>query len=106
MISRILILSIVGLSTACSTPPAATQVVRPSPASDSVSAVGLASVTNDAVASTNCDIKGNISKRGEKIYHTPSGQYWGRTQIDQSKGERWFCSPGEARAAGWRAAKR
>jgi endonuclease YncB( thermonuclease family) len=49
-----------------------------------------------------CQIKGNISSRGERIYHVPGGQYYGATRIDPSKGERMFCSEAEAQAAGWR----
>ncbi len=53
-----------------------------------------------------CHIKGNISSKGERIYHVPGGQYYDRTKIDPSKGERWFCSEAEAVAAGWRKSKR
>jgi len=53
-----------------------------------------------------CLIKGNISSSGEKIYHVPGGSYYDRTVIDESKGERWFCSEQEAQAAGWRKSKR
>lgn len=53
-----------------------------------------------------CDIKGNISSSGERIYHVPGGQYYSRTKISPSKGERWFCSEAEAQAAGWRRSKR
>ena len=53
-----------------------------------------------------CHIKGNISSKSERIYHVPGGQYYDRTKIDPSKGERWFCSEAEARAAGWRRSKR
>ena len=49
-----------------------------------------------------CRIKGNISSKGERIYHVRGGRYYERTRIDQSKGERWFCSEAEAQAAGWR----
>lgn len=49
-----------------------------------------------------CDIKGNISSKGERIYHVPGGRFHERTRIDASKGERWFCSEAEAQAAGWR----
>ncbi len=49
-----------------------------------------------------CLIKGNISRSGERIYHVPGGYYYDQTEIDPSKGERWFCSEAEARAAGWR----
>jgi endonuclease YncB( thermonuclease family) len=50
-----------------------------------------------------CRIKGNISDNG-KIYHVPGGRWYDETTIDPSKGERWFCTEEEARAAGWRAA--
>ena len=53
-----------------------------------------------------CRIKGNISRSGERIYHVPGGQYYDRTRINLSKGERWFCSEAEAIAAGWRRSKR
>jgi hypothetical protein len=50
-----------------------------------------------------CDIKGNISSSGEKIYHTTSSSSYNATKIDPSKGERWFCTVEEAKANGWRA---
>jgi endonuclease YncB( thermonuclease family) len=50
-----------------------------------------------------CDIKGNINGEGEKIYHTPASPSYADARIDESKGERWFCSEAEARRAGWRA---
>jgi endonuclease YncB( thermonuclease family) len=52
-----------------------------------------------------CLIKGNISSKGERIYHLPGGQYYDATVIDTSKGERWFCTEAEAQAAGWRRSK-
>lgn len=53
-----------------------------------------------------CRIKGNISSRGEKIYHVPGQKYYAKTRISKTRGERWFCTPAQARAAGWRAARR
>lgn len=53
--------------------------------------------------SQKCDIKGNIS--GDKIYHLPNCLSYTKTTIDESKGERWFCSEKEAIEAGWRKAK-
>ncbi|MBJ6370211.1 thermonuclease family protein [Sedimentitalea arenosa] len=53
-----------------------------------------------------CPIKGNISSKGTRIYHMPGQEHYDRTRISTSKGERWFCSEGEARAAGWRRARR
>lgn len=58
-----------------------------------------------SLLSGGCDIKGNISKKGERIYHVPGQKYYGQTKIDRSKGERMFCSEAEARAAGWRRSK-
>jgi endonuclease YncB( thermonuclease family) len=53
-----------------------------------------------------CVIKGNISRKGVRIYHVPTGQYYSRTRIDPGKGEKWFCSDKDARRAGWRKSKR
>ncbi|MDN5568676.1 MAG: thermonuclease family protein, partial [Paracoccus sp. (in: a-proteobacteria)] len=50
-------------------------------------------------------IKGNISGSGERIYHTPWSSDYGRTKIDEAKGERWFCDEAEAVAEGWRASR-
>ena len=50
-----------------------------------------------------CNIKGNINSKGDHIYHVPGTRSYGATEINESKGERWFCSEEEARAAGWRA---
>ena len=50
-----------------------------------------------------CRIKGNINRDGERTYHVPGSRWYDRTKIDPSKGERWFCTEAEARAAGWRA---
>jgi len=57
-------------------------------------------------ASPDCAIKGNISRRGERIYHMPGQRDYEATKISASKGERWFCSENEARASGWRPALR
>ncbi len=53
-----------------------------------------------------CQIKGNISAKGTKIYHMPGQDFYTRTRINTRKGERWFCSEAEARGAGWRPARR
>jgi hypothetical protein len=50
--------------------------------------------------------KGNIANSGERIYHLPGGAFYDRTKIDQSAGERWFCSEQEAQVAGWRRSMR
>ena len=51
-----------------------------------------------------CDIKGNISRSGEKIYHVVGCKSYEATRISESKGERWFCTEEEALQAGWRKA--
>ena len=54
-----------------------------------------------ATSSTNtnkCKIKGNISSSG-KIYHTQKSNCYTKTKINTSKGECWFCTEVEARAA-------
>ena len=51
----------------------------------------------------NCNIKGNINSKGDRIYHAPGSRSYGATRINESSGERWFCTEGDAIAAGWRA---
>jgi len=51
-----------------------------------------------------CNIKGNVSSDGEKIYHVPGCQSYSKTVISEGSGERWFCSEQEALQAGWRKA--
>lgn len=50
-----------------------------------------------------CAIKGNISTRGH-LYHLPGMRSYDATRINSRKGERWFCSEAQAKAAGWRRA--
>ena len=60
-----------------------------------------------AAAGIGCNIKGNISvNTGERIYHVPGQKFYSETIITAGKGERWFCSEDEARASGWRKARR
>jgi endonuclease YncB( thermonuclease family) len=54
------------------------------------------------VAPGSCRIKGNINRNGKRIYHPPSGRYYGATKINEGRGERWFCSEAEAKDSGWR----
>lgn len=58
-----------------------------------------------APAPGSCAIKGNISGNG-RIYHVPGQENYAATGIDETRGERWFCSEAEAQAAGWRRARR
>ena len=53
-----------------------------------------------------CAIKGNIDRRGERIFHLPGDSSYDETVISETKGERYFCTVAEAEAAGWRAADR
>jgi hypothetical protein len=75
-------------------------VASGSPSASAEPALSVAAAT----PSPACRIKGNISSSG-RIYHVPGSRSYESTVIDESKGERWFCSEDEARAAGWRAPK-
>ena len=57
--------------------------------------------TNNA---DSCTIKGNIGSSKEKIFHVVGCGSYNKTVIDESKGEKWFCSEKEAIDAGWRKA--
>ena len=48
-----------------------------------------------------CAIKGNVNRKGERIYHDPGDRDYARVTMDDPK-KRWFCSDDEARGAGWR----
>lgn len=60
----------------------------------------------EGAASPECTIKGNISRNGERIYHTENQRFYARIKMDKGGGRRWFCTPEEAEAAGWRRALR
>ena len=60
----------------------------------------------EGATSLDCIIKGNISRHGERIYHLPNQQYYARIRMDVGSGRRWFCTPEEDEAAGWRRALR
>ncbi|MFA7285386.1 MAG: thermonuclease family protein [Candidatus Paceibacterota bacterium] len=51
-----------------------------------------------------CIIKGNINSKKEYIYHVPGCGSYNATIIDESKGEKWFCSEEDALDSGWRKA--
>jgi hypothetical protein len=38
-----------------------------------------------------CNIKGNVSTRGERIYHVPGQKYYDETRISRSHAERWVA---------------
>lgn len=59
----------------------------------------------DTAPRRGCPIKGNITSKGEKVYHVPWSPWYDRTGIDEARGERWFCDEAEAAAAGWRPAR-
>jgi micrococcal nuclease len=71
-----------------------------SPTAKETSAPAIYSTPGDA----SCQIKGNINASGEKIYHLPGCGSYSKTTIDESRGEKWFCTESEAQAAGWRKA--
>lgn len=51
-----------------------------------------------------CAIKGNVNRKGERIYFLPGNSAYGKVRMDKGMGERWFCAEDEAVAAGWRKA--
>jgi endonuclease YncB( thermonuclease family) len=65
----------------------------------------LAPASAVGAASSECVIKGNINRKGERIYFRPGQLDYAR--VDMSKpGKRWFCTDQDAQAAGWRPAAR
>lgn len=50
-------------------------------------------------------IKGNITTEGKKQYEVPTSADYGTAQIDPTKGEAYFCSEDDAKAAGFKRAR-
>lgn len=48
-----------------------------------------------------CPIKGNV-RGGRRFYVVPWARGYERVRVSASRGERWFCSEAEARAAGFK----
>ena len=46
-------------------------------------------------------IKGYVGRSNEKLYLVPGNRIYKRTNIDEGKGMRWFCTEKEAQEAGW-----
>ena len=61
-------------------------------------------VSTPITGNNSCTIKGNINSEGEKIFHSIGCQSYNKTVIDESAGEKWFCSEQDALDAGWRKA--
>lgn len=49
-----------------------------------------------------CVIAGIIEASGTRLYYGPLDPDYGGKAVRPEKGERWFCSEEQARAAGWR----
>jgi hypothetical protein len=65
----------------------------------------LAPASAAGAPSPDCLIKGNVNRKGERIYHLPGGPHYAQVNMN-SGGKRWFCTEQEAQAAGWRPAAR
>lgn len=52
-----------------------------------------------------CPIKGTVTSAG-KLYVLPWSSDYAKATVRPQRGERWFCSEGEAQAAGWRSSDR
>jgi endonuclease YncB( thermonuclease family) len=52
-----------------------------------------------------CPIKGHVGEEG-RVYVLPWSSTYDSVKVRANKGERWFCSEQEARAAGWKMQQR
>lgn len=73
---------------------------------DSPARYRLTRIKGRVASDPDCRIKGNINAAGDRIYHMPGQAFYDRTGIRPEQGERWFCSEAQARASGWRPARR
>lgn len=65
-----------------------------------VNALGIYSSVCRTQATGDCTIKGNV-REGEKIYHLPECDNYSQVIVDEAFGDHWFCTEGEAVAAGF-----
>jgi len=68
----------------------------------SVQRILVGAVPSNEAPSSECAIKGNVNRKGERVYHVPGQKYYNVTRMNKGTGERWFCTEDEAKAAGWR----
>jgi endonuclease YncB( thermonuclease family) len=61
--------------------------------------------TEDA-PSPECTIKGTVSRSGVRIFHRQGQKSYAKIDMSTGGERRWFCTPEEAEAAGWRRAFR
>jgi endonuclease YncB( thermonuclease family) len=62
----------------------------------------LAPSGTEGAPSAECSIKGNLSRNGARIYHMPDQKFYPKIDMSKNGDRRWFCSPEEAEAAGYR----
>jgi endonuclease YncB( thermonuclease family) len=65
----------------------------------------VAPASAQGAPSADCTIKGNVNRKGERIYHMPGQHDYASINMTYHE-KRWFCSSEEAEAAGWRRALR
>ena len=56
--------------------------------------------------SPECTIKGTVSRNGVRIFHMQGQKSYAKINMTTGGDRRWFCTPEEAEAAGWRRAVR
>jgi hypothetical protein len=86
-------------------PPTVAAAKAPAATVAAAAAPAAAAAAPVAAPPSGCLVKGNMTAKGERIYHLPGGSFYERTIIEEGKGERFFCSAAEAEAAGWRASR-
>jgi hypothetical protein len=55
----------------------------------------LAPASASGAPSPECIIKGNVNRKGERIYHRPGGASYAQVNMNAA-GKRWFCTEDEA----------
>jgi endonuclease YncB( thermonuclease family) len=63
--------------------------------------IGIFSTLCTQTTNAACPIKGNIGVDDKKIYHTPDCTQYKNVIVELYKGDQWFCSEREAKAAGF-----
>ncbi|MFL9826936.1 thermonuclease family protein [Rhodoplanes sp. SY1] len=82
--------------------------VRPPPTTDPISRPTPPSGASAGLEqpAPGCEIKGNVNRNGERIFHLPGMVDYDKVVMTPAKGKRWFCLEQDAIRAGWRRSKR
>lgn len=58
-------------------------------------------VLGESTTAENCQIKGDVNSKGQKIYYLETCTHYDKIIVNPSHGETWFCAEADAQEAGF-----